>query len=59
MYLAYSALNHPTEPTTQHPYLPDNEVRLRYLAYQETCSKYSNHIAEIQKYFPSWSPQFR
>lgn len=59
MYLAYSALNHQTEQSTQQLYFPDNEVRIRYQAYQETCNKYSTHIAEIQKYFPNWSPQFR
>jgi hypothetical protein len=56
MYLAYSALNQQAETTNQHPYVPDTELQLRYQAYQNACSKYSSHIAEIRKYFPNWRP---
>ena len=59
MYLAYSALNQQAETTSQHHYQPNNELQLRYQAYQETCNKYHGHIAEIQKYFPGWVPRFR
>ena len=59
MYLAYSALNQQAEPTNQHQCAPENEIRIRYQAYQATCNKYSSHIAEIQKYFPGWKPRFR
>jgi len=59
MHLAYSAIaannNQPTG--TQHQ--TDNEQLLRYQAYQQTCEKYRNEIAAIQKYIPGWLPKFR
>lgn len=62
MYLAYSAIN--TNPLPQ-PEAGDqheqtsNEITLRYQAYQNVCDKYSNEIADIQKYLPGWMPKFR
>jgi hypothetical protein len=59
MYLAYSALNQQAETNGNHPAQINNEILLRYQAYLTACSKYSSHIAEIQKYFPGWIPRFR
>ncbi len=61
MHLAYSALNvNPISPASV-TLQPDeqNELQLRYLAYQNTCDKYCNEIAAIQKYLPGWTPKFR
>ena len=62
MYIAYSAvtdinnLSHqtPNNQLASH----ENEIQLRYQAYQYTCNKFSNEIAEIQKYIPGWLPKF-
>jgi hypothetical protein len=60
MYLAYSALQTAgNNNDDQTPTLTPNEQLLRYKAYQQTCTKYSHYIAEIQKYFPGWMPKFR
>lgn len=63
MHLAYSAisiiaenLHHSTDKQNEKN---DNEILLRYLAYQTVCNKYSQEIASIQKYMPDWMPQFR
>jgi hypothetical protein len=56
MYLAYSALNQQTELNNANLSSAENELQLRYQAYQTICSKYNNHIAEIRKYFPGWRP---
>ena len=60
MYLAHSALkpciknmDDDTHDETQ------NEVQLRYQAYLSACTKHSNLIADIQKYFPGWLPGFQ
>jgi hypothetical protein len=58
MYIAYSALR-TADPNTINTHTTENEMWLRYRAYQESCSKYSCHITEIQKYFPNWMPEFR
>jgi hypothetical protein len=63
MHLAYSAIN--TITTSQHPQnngLEDqtnNEMMIRYQAYQNTCNKYTHEIAAIQKYMPGWMPKFQ
>ncbi len=63
MHLAYSAINtiNNSQPlpagSNQHQY--DNELMLRYQAYQTACNKYSSEIAAIQKYIPGWLPKFR
>jgi hypothetical protein len=62
MYLAYSAID--TKPLLQSPTgdqyeQANNEITLRYRAYQNVCDKYSNEIAAIQKYLPGWMPKFR
>jgi hypothetical protein len=63
MHLAYSAINttHNSGPQSvdsiQHQ--NNNELMLRYQAYQTACNKYSNEIAAIQKYIPGWLPKFR
>jgi hypothetical protein len=59
MYVAYSALQQQTEPDQQTSPSAQNELQLRYRAYQNTCRKYHRYIAEIQKYFPGWKPEFR
>jgi hypothetical protein len=63
MYLAYSAFN---TVDTQAQIIAnqlhdqtDNELMLRYQAYQNACNKYSREIASIQKYIPGWMPKFR
>ena len=58
MHLAYSALRPDACPDGNQPET-NSELLLRYQAYLNACSKYSNHIAEIQKYFPNWQPKFR
>lgn len=63
MHLAYSAIStiaenlHPS--TDKQNEKNNNEILLRYLAYQTVCNKYSQEIASIQKYMPDWMPQFR
>ncbi|WP_461451118.1 hypothetical protein [Mucilaginibacter sp.] len=60
MYIAYSALQAASQHgATKQAESQSNEVHLRYQAYQATCSKYQREIAEIQKYFPGWTPAFR
>ncbi len=56
MYLAYSALSSADDRNQPRQTIAENELQLRYQAYQNACSKYSSHIAEIQKYFPNWRP---
>jgi len=63
MHIAYSSLiniiadiNMPADCKDEQN---DSEIRLRYLAYQTTCDKYSREIASIQKYIPGWVPKFR
>jgi hypothetical protein len=57
MHLVYSKIS---------PGLPPNkviqnedEMLIRYMAYQEACEKHRNKITEIQKYIPGWMPKFR
>ena len=63
MHIAYSAINitnnghHLAEGDNQ--YQNENELVLRYQAYQTACNKYSSEIAAIQKYIPGWLPKFR
>jgi hypothetical protein len=63
MHLAYSAINTISngQPSSvgddQHQ--NNNELMLRYQAYQTACNKYSSEIAAIQKYIPGWLPKFR
>jgi hypothetical protein len=62
MYLAYSAIDKklPAQPQAGEQHEQNNsEIVLRYLAYQNVCDKYSNEIADIQKYLPGWMPKFR
>jgi hypothetical protein len=62
MHLAYSALStiaNLHSSTDNQDEQNDNEIMLRYLAYQTVCNKYSQEIASIQKYMPDWMPQFR
>ena len=60
MHLAYSVLNQIAvdQQQLQGPQR-DNELILRYLAYEEACDKYRNEIVAIQKYLPGWLPKFR
>jgi len=58
MHIAYSALNDSRQQQNQAPQT-ENELQLRYLAYQTVCSKYSREIAAIQKHLPGWMPKFR
>jgi hypothetical protein len=63
MHLAYSAINtiaanlHSSNDDQDEQ--NDNEIMLRYLAYQTICDKYSHEIASIQRYIPDWMPGFR
>jgi hypothetical protein len=62
MYLAYSAIDIKCQSQPQAGGQHDqtnNEIVLRYQAYQNVCDKYSNEIADIQKYLPGWMPKFR
>lgn len=59
MYVAYSAFQQQAETNRQNLPSAQNELHLRYQAYQIACSKHSRYIAEIQKYFPGWKPEFR
>ncbi len=60
MHLAYSAINPTNNLSPQDQYeQPDNELSLRYQAYQITCEKYRREIAAIQQYIPGWLPKFR
>ncbi|WP_299583458.1 hypothetical protein [Mucilaginibacter sp.] len=60
MNLAYSALRitNIIQPQNEQ-HAPDNELMLRYQAYQATCEKFRQEIAAIQKYIPGWVPKFR
>ena len=66
MYIAYSALllkesfgqNPDLQPENQLPAPTDNELLIRYRAYQATCDKYNREITAIQKYIPGWQPKF-
>ncbi len=61
MHIAYSAIAN-SSANQQQPGIhneTDNEMLLRYQAYQTTCDKYSREIAAIQKYIPGWVPRFR
>ena len=57
MHLAYSAVNNINNNPQPNKNEKDNELMLRYEAYQLTCSKYSSEIAAIQKYIPGWVPK--
>jgi hypothetical protein len=59
MHLAYSAIKPESDNGRTRMEKPVGEALLRYLAYLETCEKYSDQIAAIRKYFPGWAPQFR
>ena len=60
MYIAYSAIQKQDDQQQQNPTVPlYHERAIRYQAYIETCAKYSNEIAAIQKYIPGWTPTFR
>jgi hypothetical protein len=60
MYIAYSALqavrqhNAPIQTESQN-----NELLLRYQAYQSICQKYQREITAIQQYLPGWTPAFK
>ena len=56
MYLAHSALR--TTTKNGKTQLKDNELQLRIEAYRNTCQKYHQEIAAIQKYLPGWMPLF-
>ena len=59
MYVAYSAINQLQNlPQGKQQAEPQNELQLRYRAYQEACNKYGHEIAAIQKYLPGWEPKF-
>jgi hypothetical protein len=58
MYIAYSALKKSKQQTPHNNQTEDEQLKLRYKAYQAVCTKYSNEIADIQKYFPGWIPSF-
>ncbi|MHB8208568.1 hypothetical protein [Mucilaginibacter sp.] len=60
MYIAYSALQADSQqkaPTQTEP--QNNELLLRYQAYQSTCQKYHHEITAIQQYLPGWTPAFK
>jgi len=60
MYIAYSALQTASQrnaPIQTEP--QNNELLLRYQAYQSTCQKYHREIAAIQQYLPGWTPAFK
>ena len=60
MYIAYSAIQQQDDQQQPSSTVPPNHERIiRYQAYIETCAKYSNEIAAIQKYLPGWTPAFR
>ena len=63
MHLAYSALDPSFINSHQLPAFKNdennNEVMLRYQAYQTACNKLADEIAAIQKYIPGWMPKFR
>ena len=57
MYIAYSAFQ--TINGEDKFYEPDStneELLLRYQAYQTVCKKYEQDIIEIQRYLPDWAP---
>jgi len=60
MYIAYSAIQKQNDhDLLNSTFPPHHEQLIRYQAYIETCSKYSEEIAAIQKYLPGWTPTFR
>jgi hypothetical protein len=60
MHLVYSAINNNDDSRQRNNQSEtDNEMLLRYRAYQTACDKYRHEIASIQKYLPGWMPEFR
>ena len=60
MYIAYSALQAASQhEATNQTESQNNEVLLRYQAYQSTCQKYHHEITAIQQYLPGWKPAFK
>ena len=58
MYIAYSAFAKNNNRKKKCRRRKNERSALRYQAYQAVCSKYSHEIADIQKYFPGWTPAF-
>ena len=56
MYIAYSAINDIT--SKGHETTKDPITQIRYRAYQQTCKKHKQSIAQIQKFIPGWYPKF-
>ena len=56
MQIAHSRIKRPKRHETN--LTEDEQLRLRYEAYQAVCKKYRNEIADIQKYLPGWTPSF-
>jgi len=58
MYIAYSALQTISQNITiDTSETLNQELQLRYQAYQTICNKYRREIAAIQTYFPGWAPR--
>ncbi|WP_374950998.1 hypothetical protein [Mucilaginibacter sp.] len=53
MYIAYSALR---ETNTKQA---TTTLQQRLKGYQAACQKYQQEIADIQKYLPGWTPEFK
>jgi hypothetical protein len=56
MHIAYSALQNTTRQTAQAKPTTDDQLSIRFKAYQTACNKYSKEITAIQKYIPGWVP---
>jgi hypothetical protein len=60
MYIAYSALQAASQHDVPNQAEPqNNELLIRYQAYQNVCQKYHLEIAAIQQYLPGWTPAFK
>ncbi|MDB4926793.1 hypothetical protein [Mucilaginibacter sp.] len=55
MHIAYSALQNTTRPIAADK-ITEEQLIIRFKAYQATCNKYTKEIAAIQKYIPGWLP---
>lgn len=53
MYVAWNAQT--DAPCNEKPTVPSTPLE----AYHAVCSKYSDEIRAIQKYFPGWKPLFQ
>jgi len=58
MHLAHSALQNTIRQISPVNTMEEEQLNIRFKAYQAVCNKYSREITAIQKYIPGWVPAF-